>query len=134
MNQALAFVLQNFATLKAATECNRLICQDAMQCWVRMRKSKKACHDPVDHSRQLTPLRRIEGPVRGLQQMITDQRYCLDVINQMGAISAALRRVQSDMLREHLAAIGQTSICGKLAETDREELAEEVSALLKRLG
>jgi DNA-binding FrmR family transcriptional regulator len=58
----------------------------------------------------------------------------LDVINQMGAITAALRRVQSDMLREHLAAISRSSICGKLSETDREKLADEVSALLKRLG
>jgi CsoR family transcriptional regulator, copper-sensing transcriptional repressor len=99
-----------------------------------MRKSKKACHDPVDHSQQLPRLRRIEGQVRGLQQMIADQRYCLDVINQMGAITAALRRVQGDMLREHLAAISRSSICGKLSGTDREELAEEVSGLLKRLG
>lgn len=66
--------------------------------------------------------------------MITNQRYCLDVINQMGAITAALRRVQSDMLREHLAAISRTSILYKLSEADREDLAEEVSTLLKRLG
>lgn len=66
--------------------------------------------------------------------MITDQRYCLEVINQMGAVAAALRRVQSDMLREHLAAISRSSICGKLSEKAREELAKEVSTLLKRLG
>lgn len=99
-----------------------------------MRKREVPSHEPVDHSRQLSRLRRIEGQVRGLQQMIEAQRSCLDVINQMNAVTAALKRVQSDMLREHIAAISRTSICGKLSEQQLRVLADEVSALLKRLG
>ena len=97
-----------------------------------MRKTKKTCHEPVDHSRQLPRLRRIEGQVRGLQQMISDERYCLDVINQMDAITAALRRVQSDMLRDHITAVSRTATTGGLSETDRKSLVDEIAELLKR--
>ncbi len=97
-----------------------------------MPKQKKPCHEPVDHSRQLPRLRRIEGQVRGLHQMITDQRYCLDVINQMDAILAALRRVQSDMLRDHITAVSKTAMTGNLSESDCKKMADEVAELLKR--
>ena len=95
-------------------------------------KQKKTFHEPVDHSRQVPRLRRIEGQVRGLQQMIRDGRYCLDVITQMEAITAALRRVQSDMLRDHITALSRTALTGPLSEKDRHRLAEEIAELLKR--
>ncbi len=98
-----------------------------------MRKTKRACHEPVDHSRQLPCLSRIEGQVRGLQQMIHDQRYCIDVINQMEAITAALRRVQSDMLRDHITAVSRTAMTGGLSEADCINMADKVAELLKRL-
>ena len=46
----------------------------------------------VDHTRQIARLRRIEGQVRGLQQMIENGRYCVDVAHQADAVIAALRR------------------------------------------
>ncbi|MDQ2842554.1 MAG: metal-sensitive transcriptional regulator [Acidobacteriota bacterium] len=76
---------------------------------------------------------RIEGQVRGLQQMIHDQRYCIDVINQMEAITAALRRVQSDMLRDHITAVSRTAMTGGLSEADCINMADKVAELLKRL-
>jgi len=97
-----------------------------------MRKTNKACHEPVDHSGQLPRLRRIEGQVRGLQQMIRDQRYCIDVINQMEAITAALRRVQSDMVRDHITAVSRTAIRGGLSQADCKNMAEEIAQLVKR--
>ena len=97
-----------------------------------MRKTTKACHEPVDHSPQLPRLRRIEGQVRGLQQMIRDQRYCIDVINQMEAITAALRRIQSDMLRDHITAVSRSAISGGLSEADCQNMADEISQLVKR--
>lgn len=90
-------------------------------------------HDPVDHTRQIPRLRRIEGQVRGLQQMITDRRYCLDVINQAGAIISSLRRVQSDMLHDHLSACTRSSFSRQLSETDRQSMIDEVARLLKEL-
>lgn len=97
-----------------------------------MRKKNKPCHEPVDHGRQLPRLRRIEGQVRGLQQMISDQRYCIDVINQMDAIVAAVRRVQSDMLRDHITAVSRTAMSGDLSEADCKNMADEIAELMKR--
>ncbi len=51
----------------------------------------------ADHSRQLPRLRRIEGRIRGLQQMIEGGRDCVDITHQINAAVAALRRVQTDM-------------------------------------
>lgn len=98
----------------------------------RMAK-KHLKHDPVDHTGQIPRLRRIEGQVRGLQQMIHDGRYCLDVINQAGAVISSLRRIQSDMLRDHLAACARSATTGQFNEREREQMADEVAQLLKQL-
>ncbi len=47
-------------------------------------------------------LKRIEGQVRGIQKMIEDDRYCIDVVTQIEAVRAALSRVEADLLRQHL--------------------------------
>lgn len=92
-----------------------------------------ADHDPVDHSRQIPRLRRIEGQIRGLQQMIRDGRPCLDVVNQAGAVVSSIRRVQGDMLRDHLAASAKMAIAGKLTEAECERIADEIAKMLKGL-
>ena len=55
-----------------------------------------------DHSDNLSSIRRIEGQVRGVQQMIDDKRYCIDIVNQIKAIKSALSRVESQILEKHL--------------------------------
>ena len=47
-------------------------------------------------------LRRIEGQVRGIQQMIKDDRYCVDVLAQVSAVNAGMRMVARKTLRHHL--------------------------------
>lgn len=87
----------------------------------------------VDHAGQLPRLRRIEGQVRGLQQMIQDGRYCVDVARQIDAAVAALRRVQADMLRDHLRALVQATVTGELPEAERRRLADEIAELLAKV-
>lgn len=87
----------------------------------------------VDHGQQLPRLRRIEGQVRGVQQMIGTGRYCIDVAHQIDAVIAALRRVQSDMIRDHMQALVQASVAGDLAEEERQRLADEVGSLVARI-
>ena len=100
-----------------------------------MTKSKKAHGGvAVDHTKQLPRLRRIEGQVRGLQQMIESDRNCLDVAHQISAAIAALRRVQGDIIRDHLAACAQAAVRGNLSEAERRELADEVGKLMARLS
>ena len=52
--------------------------------------------------RNLKRLRRIEGQVRGLQRMVEEDRYCGDVLTQLGAVQEALRSVGKELMRNHL--------------------------------
>ena len=54
------------------------------------------------HRDQLGRLRRIEGQVRGLLAMVEDERYCIDLLTQLRAIQAALRKVEEQVLRTHV--------------------------------
>ena len=51
---------------------------------------------------QLARLGRIEGQVRGVARMVEDDRYCIDVINQVRAVRAALDKVEQEILHDHL--------------------------------
>jgi len=101
-----------------------------------MVRSNKEAHGGVhvDHTSQLPRLRRIEGQVRGLQQMIENERNCIDVTHQISAAIAALRRVQGDILRDHLTAIAVAVVKGNVSESERLKFADEVGTLIARLG
>jgi DNA-binding FrmR family transcriptional regulator len=47
-------------------------------------------------------LGRIEGQVRGLSRMVEEGRYCIDIVTQISAVRAALRRVEQEVLRDHV--------------------------------
>ncbi len=51
----------------------------------------------------LKRLERIEGQVRGLHRMVEDDRYCIDIVTQISAVRAALRRAEEEILRDHVA-------------------------------
>lgn len=59
-------------------------------------------HDHHKHHSQLQRLRRIEGQVRGIAAMIEEGRYCVDVLNQLRAVRAAIERVEEGVLRDHV--------------------------------
>ena len=97
------------------------------------KKPKDSDIGKTAHRTQLPRLRRIEGQVRGLQKMIEAERNCLDMTHQISAIINALRRVQNDMLHEHLAALGTAIVEENLSPQKRRALADEIAAHLKRL-
>lgn len=99
------------------------------------RKKKDSLGGAVDttHREQLPRLRRIEGQVRGLQQMIEKGRDCLEVTHQISASINALRRVQIDMLQKHLAALGEKAATAELSPGERESIAEQISTHLRKL-
>lgn len=75
-----------------------------------------------------TRLRRIEGQVRGIQGMVAEDRYCIDVLTQISAIQAALDKVALGLIDGHV----QTCVIG--AEVgEQEERAEEMVAAVARL-
>jgi DNA-binding FrmR family transcriptional regulator len=58
--------------------------------------------DPDIKDRNLKRLRRIEGQVRGLQKMVTEDRYCPDIMVQVASVHEALRAVGRELMRNHL--------------------------------
>jgi DNA-binding FrmR family transcriptional regulator len=79
----------------------------------------------------LTRLRRIEGQVRGLQRMIDDDTYCIDVLTQVAAVTKALQGVGLQLLEGHLGHCVAGAAAGHDARTD--ELVHEATKAVERL-
>ncbi len=73
-------------------------------------------------------LRRIEGQVRGVQGMVEDERYCIDVLTQITAIQAALDKVALELLEGHT----ETCVVGAEPEL-QEERTQELMGAVRRL-
>ena len=71
-------------------------------------------------------LRRIEGQVRGIQKMVEDDRYCMDLLTQIGAVTKALESVSLEILDEHV----RHCVAGALASGDERKAAEKSEELL----
>ncbi|HEX2216171.1 MAG TPA: metal-sensitive transcriptional regulator [Xanthobacteraceae bacterium] len=72
----------------------------------------------------LKRLSRIEGQVRGLSRMVEEDRYCIDVVTQISAVRAALRRVQEEVLRDHVAHCVEHAIASGDKTAQRKKIAE----------
>ena len=84
-----------------------------------------------DRDKLLNRLSRIEGQVRGIHKMVGEDRYCIDVLTQLQAVRAALARVETVMLRDHLGHCIEGAITsGDVA--DQRAKAAEIIALLER--
>ena len=77
----------------------------------------------------LKRLSRIEGQVRGLARMVVDDRYCIDVVTQLAAVSAALRRVEEEILRDHVAHCVEHAIASGNKGEQRRKVAELMDVL-----
>jgi DNA-binding FrmR family transcriptional regulator len=82
-------------------------------------------HDPKLVSR----LNRIEGQVRGITRMVTEGRYCVDVITQLQAVRAALAKVESAILQDHLGKCIEGAISGGDAAEQRAKVNELIQLL-----
>ena len=78
----------------------------------------------------LKRLGRIEGQVRGLARMVNDERYCIDIVTQIAAVRAALRRVEEEILRDHVAHCVEHAI----ASGDKADQRRKVSELMDVIG
>jgi CsoR family transcriptional regulator, copper-sensing transcriptional repressor len=74
-------------------------------------------------------LSRIEGQVRGLARMVEDERYCIDIVTQIAAVRAALRRVEEEVLRDHISHCVEDAIVSGDAEKQRRKIAELMDVL-----
>ncbi|PZG15979.1 metal-sensitive transcriptional regulator [Nonomuraea aridisoli] len=87
-------------------------------------------HDKQD---QLRRLRRIEGQVRGLQRMVEDDKYCIDVLTQVSAATSALHSVALSLLEDHLAhCVAEATIKGgPEAEAKIKEASDAIARLVR---
>lgn len=70
-----------------------------------------------DRSATINRLRRIEGQVRGISQMVADDRYCIDILQQIQAVKSALAKVESAVLKDHAACcVAEAIASGDLQE------------------
>lgn len=69
-------------------------------------------------------LSRIEGQVRGLTRMVEEDRYCIDLVTQIAAVKAALRKVEEEVLRDHVAHCVEGAIASGDADEQRRKVAE----------
>jgi CsoR family transcriptional regulator, copper-sensing transcriptional repressor len=81
----------------------------------------------------LARLRRVEGQVRGLQQMVEADRYCIDVLTQISAVTKALQSVAVGMLDDHLRHCVADAVLAGGPEGDRKlaEATEAIQRLVK---
>jgi len=75
-------------------------------------------------------LQRIEGQVRGLARMVEEDRYCIDIVTQISAVRAALRRVEEAVLRDHVA----HCVEGAIASGNRADQRKKIAELMDVLG
>jgi DNA-binding FrmR family transcriptional regulator len=86
-----------------------------------------------DRQRILNRLRRVEGQVRGIEKMVEDDRYCIDILTQVGAAITALEAVGLKVLEDHT----RHCVAGALASGDEaiaREKTEELLAAVQRFS
>ena len=77
----------------------------------------------------LKRLNLIEGQVRGLSKMVDEERYCIDIVTQISAVRAALRRVEEEVLRDHVSHCVEHAIASGDKTDQRKKIAELMAVI-----
>jgi len=80
----------------------------------------------MKHEGALRRLKTVEGHIRGIERMVEEGAYCIDVIRQIQAVQAALNKVSSQILEEHLNSCLITAVRGEDAD-ERERVLREIA-------
>ena len=83
------------------------------------------------HEAELVRLRRIEGQIRGIQKMIEEKRYCVDILTQISSIVGAIKSVEENILERHLKGCVNQSFT-KGSKEDKTKKVDEVIGVLKK--
>jgi DNA-binding FrmR family transcriptional regulator len=79
----------------------------------------------MKHETALKRLKTVEGHIRGIQRMVEEDAYCIDVIRQIQAVQAALNKISAQILDEHLNSCVITAVRGENA-AERERVLKEI--------
>lgn len=86
---------------------------------------------PTTHEGQLEFLKKIEGQIRGVQKMIEEGRYCVDIITQIHSVIGALYRVENEIFRKHVDGCVVSAFKGK-SEREKQQKINEIMELISR--
>jgi DNA-binding FrmR family transcriptional regulator len=84
-----------------------------------------------NHNANLVALRRIEGQVRGVQRMIKEGEYCVDILNQVHAIIYALARVEDKILERHFEGCVKSAVASG-SSAEKEKKLSEILTIIRR--
>lgn len=84
------------------------------------------------HDEQIKYLKKIEGQVRGIQKMIGERRYCVDILLQLHSIIGAIKRVENNILKSHIEGCVTSSLKGK-SEKEKQKKIVELIELMNQL-
>ena len=87
--------------------------------------------DPETKRRALGRLRRIEGQVQGIQRMIEEEKYCVDIMLQLSAVQGALEQVSKILMHRHIESCVMDSMKAG-TERERARKIEELSGVFSR--
>jgi len=86
-----------------------------------------------DHSDTLSALRRIEGQVCGVQRMVDEKKYCIDILNQIAAVKGALSTVEKRILERHFQHCVKDAMKSESETATSEKIAEIMDLINKRI-
>lgn len=78
------------------------------------------------HEAQLVYLKKIEGQIRGIQKMIAERRYCVDILTQLHSVMGAIAHVEENVLRKHL----EGCVGGALRSRSGAEKAKKIDEVI----
>jgi len=81
------------------------------------------------HLEELGRLKKIEGQIKGVQKMIQDGRYCIDILTQLSAVVGAIKSVEENILNRHLRSCVSDSLAHR-SRKDKERKAQEIIDIL----
>ena len=81
------------------------------------------------HEETLHRLRRIAGQVQGIQRMVDDKHYCIDIVTQIAAVRAALRRLEEEILKDHVGHCVEHAITSGDKDDQRQKIAELMAVI-----
>ena len=84
-----------------------------------------------NHADNLVALRRIEGQVRGVQGMIENRKYCVDILTQISAVKGALSRVEEKILEKHFKNCVTDAVKGT-SEKEKKQKMDEILKLIRQ--
>lgn len=89
-------------------------------------------HPSANHSEDLLRLKRIRGQIEGVERMIEESRYCLDIVNQMRSIMAALKSAEGLVMERHIRYCVKEAIKANDSRLTEEKVSELLTLFNKR--